>query len=122
MIRADYCGDGQPHTQDGTEIDVADGIGLESRVSASYGFEAEWDPFGAPCISQLRYAGQDPGGSGMTVGDYISKNCTNPWNRTIGVDTTCGSSSDLVYRTNASIFDGTLIPKAHTMNWSSTVH
>jgi hypothetical protein len=127
MIRADYCGDGMPHTQTGTEIDVADGIGLESRVISTYGFEAEWTPTGASCISRTRYNGADPGAPGFTVADYINQNCGNAWNRPVFVGNSCGAASDLQYGVviipNPHGVGGppAIEPNAYTMNWSSTL-
>ena len=54
MVRADYCGDGTPHTIDGTLIDVFDDLSpkVQSRTSTGplWGVEAEWGPDGAVCI------------------------------------------------------------------------
>jgi len=56
MLRADYCGDGAPHTIDGTPIDVYDAIGLQSKDPSFNGtIEAEWDENGARCMSHPRY-------------------------------------------------------------------
>jgi ADYC domain-containing protein len=64
MVRGDYCGDGTPHTVDGTQIDVWDHMGVQSHptlVPSSFRFEAGWTPKGAACISLTRY--QSWGGS-----------------------------------------------------------
>jgi hypothetical protein len=53
MARADYCGDGTPHTVNGTLIDLWDGFGIQSRTTAllpNWGVEAEWAPEGAVCV------------------------------------------------------------------------
>ncbi len=58
MIRADYCGDGQSYTLDRTEIDVYDGLGIQSPESldhATFAFEASWGPDGATCVAKTRY-------------------------------------------------------------------
>lgn len=56
MVRADYCGDGMPHTADGTEIDVFDALGVQqSDPTADLAFEAGWGPDGAVCVSRPRY-------------------------------------------------------------------
>jgi ADYC domain len=56
MVRADYCGNGQPHTADGTLIDVFDTLGVQrSDTSVELDFEAGWGPDGAVCVSQSRY-------------------------------------------------------------------
>jgi uncharacterized protein YjbI with pentapeptide repeats len=45
-IRADYCGDGTPHTVNGTNINLYDDIGVQGD-GAAWGFEAEWTAAGA---------------------------------------------------------------------------
>jgi hypothetical protein len=53
MLRADYCGDGVSHTQDGTEINAFDVFGV--RVdSEAWLAEAEWGPDGARCLVRDR--------------------------------------------------------------------
>jgi hypothetical protein len=52
MVRADYCGDGQPHTVNGTKIHVLDPIGVQKvDPTVSYVVEAEWGPDGAVCLN-----------------------------------------------------------------------
>jgi uncharacterized protein YjbI with pentapeptide repeats len=56
MIRADYCGDGEPHTVNGRSIDVYDGVGVlkpSGGLLSLWLFEAEWSSSGARCISLL---------------------------------------------------------------------
>lgn len=58
MTRADYCGDGQPHTKDGTLIDIYDGMGIQKRVEQKdMVFEAAWGPRGAVYVSRPRIGG-----------------------------------------------------------------
>ncbi len=53
LMRADYCGDGTPHTVDGLEINIYDDEGL--RVdSQAWNFEGEWGSDGAVCVSASR--------------------------------------------------------------------
>ena len=57
-VRADYRGDGAPHTRNGTEIDVADIAGLQRHDSLdnpAYIFEAGWGPTGAVCVAATRW-------------------------------------------------------------------
>jgi hypothetical protein len=55
MTRADYCGDGRPHTRDGTLIDVYDRLGIQTRVERpDMVFEAAWGPEGAVYVSRPR--------------------------------------------------------------------
>jgi hypothetical protein len=55
MVRADYCGDGVPHTVDGTLIDAFDHLSpaIQAQTSKNnpmWGVEAEWGPDGARCV------------------------------------------------------------------------
>jgi hypothetical protein len=62
MVRADYCGNGQSHTSEGTPIDHYDPLGINQRTTvASQGgnpaqaaFEAAWAPDGAACLARTR--------------------------------------------------------------------
>ena len=62
MARADYCGDGTPHTVDGTRINSWDNLSpapIQTRagILQSLGmlFEAGWGPDGAVCLSHTRW-------------------------------------------------------------------
>lgn len=70
LARADYCGDGTPHTANGTLIDVFDTLGVQdSDQSIDLAFEAGWGPDGALCVSRPRYVelGSD--------GDEVAVSC-----------------------------------------------
>ena len=55
MIRADYCGDGVGHTQDGVQIDVYDNTGIQQMEGGpDFSFEASWGPDGAICVEKTR--------------------------------------------------------------------
>ena len=58
MVRADYCGDGTPHTRDGTRIDVYDPLGIQERAPDDPAdpqiFEAGWSPAGATYLYRPR--------------------------------------------------------------------
>lgn len=59
MVRADYCGDGEAHTKDGTSIDNYDDLGIQKRGAAddpSYVFEAGWSGQGAVCVAHTRWS------------------------------------------------------------------
>jgi hypothetical protein len=63
MVRADYCGNGQPHTVDGTLVHVIDTYGIQTRdTSKTWVVEAEWSPAGSSCLNpkNTRLAGQAP--------------------------------------------------------------
>jgi hypothetical protein len=52
MVRADYCGNGVPHTVNGTQIHVLDDRGVQGAdPNVSYAVEAEWGPDGAVCLN-----------------------------------------------------------------------
>jgi hypothetical protein len=52
MVRADYCGDGVPHTVNGTKIHVLDERGVQAAdPNVTYAVEAEWGPDGAVCLN-----------------------------------------------------------------------
>lgn len=53
MMRADYCGDGAPHTHPGIRIDLWDRAGIRSAVG-DMPFEAAWGPQGAVCLARVR--------------------------------------------------------------------
>jgi hypothetical protein len=50
LMRADYCGDGTPHTVNGTLINIYDNLGVQADEE-SWGMEGEWDADGARCIT-----------------------------------------------------------------------
>lgn len=55
MVRADYCGDGNGHTRDGTTIDVFDDAGIQKDEPApGMRFEAGWGKDGAVCVRHTR--------------------------------------------------------------------
>ena len=71
MVRADYCGDGQAHTKDGTSIDNYDDLGIQKRGAAddsTYVFEAGWSPQGAVCVNHTRW-------TDVTTLDQIKTSC-----------------------------------------------
>jgi ADYC domain-containing protein len=61
VARADYCGNGRPHTRDGTMINVWDHLPspgpIQTRGATPAGmlFEAGWDTRGAVCLSHARW-------------------------------------------------------------------
>ena len=57
-VRANYDGRGEDHTKNGTEIDLADILDIQSHESLSdplYVFEAGWGPKGAVCVATTRW-------------------------------------------------------------------
>lgn len=74
MMRADYCGDGTPHTQNGTTINVWDNVGMQTvdvNLPVQWTDEAEWTPNGATSIQQVRWSG--------TAETYIDAHCPERW-------------------------------------------
>jgi hypothetical protein len=63
LARADYCGDGVPHTQDGTQINIWDNLPAPGPIQEHGGllppfgmvFEAGWSTGGAVCVSHARW-------------------------------------------------------------------
>jgi hypothetical protein len=55
MMRADYCGDGTPHTVIGMQVQLFDRAGIIPQFDRDFGsFEAAWGPDGAVCIAHAR--------------------------------------------------------------------
>jgi ADYC domain-containing protein/pentapeptide repeat protein len=57
MLRADYCGDGTPHTITGTPINLYDNAGVQADTE-SWPVDAEWGPSGALCVNHHRGGSQ----------------------------------------------------------------
>lgn len=56
LARADYCGDGQSHTEEGTLVDVYDDLKVLTPVANSgLIFDAAWTTGGAYCIQKERW-------------------------------------------------------------------
>jgi len=59
MARADYCGDGVSHTENGTLIDMYDRLKIQTKSPPSLTtpmlFDAAWTPSGAYCIAKERW-------------------------------------------------------------------
>ena len=49
LLRNDACGDGTPHTSDGSLVNLYDGIGIQQDTE-DWLIEAEWDAAGARCL------------------------------------------------------------------------
>jgi hypothetical protein len=63
VARADYCGNGVPHTHDGTKINIWDTLPPPGPIQSHGGllpplgmlFEAGWNTGGAVCLSRTRW-------------------------------------------------------------------
>ena len=53
MMRADYCGDGRPHTRPGVQVDMWDRAGVQT-AQTNLPFEAAWGAEGAVCLARTR--------------------------------------------------------------------
>jgi hypothetical protein len=98
MLRADYCGDGMPTTRDGTLVDLADAVGMESpEAPANWVFEAEWGAQGAACVKNTRWL-KMPQGTGdhpnEKVRQYINAHCPARW---ASKPTTCATPMSNFY-------------------------
>jgi ADYC domain-containing protein/pentapeptide repeat protein len=54
MVRADYCGNGNSYTINGTAIDLYDALAIQADTAA-WKIEAEWTANGARCIKNSTY-------------------------------------------------------------------
>ncbi len=56
MLRADYCGNGQPGTINGWQINLYDNVGVQADTEGGneWVFEARWSPSGAMCVGEYR--------------------------------------------------------------------
>ncbi len=64
LARADYCGNGESWTREGTTINVYDDRGIQtSTPSSSMSFEAGWGPEGAVCVNEPRFRIADADGT-----------------------------------------------------------
>jgi hypothetical protein len=95
-VRADYCGDGMPHTKDGTLIDLSDRLGIQREEGPSAGmrFEAAWSASGALCVAKTRL----PGGSLQA----IERECPSRLQGRVGpaacnADTLAGRGDALIF-------------------------
>jgi hypothetical protein len=71
MARADYCGDGQPHTKSSTLVAASTPLDPMTTASCMDGrcFEASWSKDGAVCFARPRWSG--PGmGIEACAGDF----------------------------------------------------
>lgn len=74
-MRADYCGDGLAHTEDGTAVLIYDGVGIRADTE-EWLFEAEWDEHGARCLSRQRVASL--GEESPCLRERVQESCGNP--------------------------------------------
>jgi len=99
MVRADYCGDGVAHTENGTSINIWDALGIQTQdLGTGMSFEAEWTTDGAACVKHTRWANSV---SDNPSRDYILAYCPERW---VGPSSTsCGGTTSTFH--TASGFD-----------------
>jgi hypothetical protein len=79
MARADYCGNGVPHTRNGTTIDMWDTLPSPGPIQRRSGllpslgmlFEAGWSTGGAVCLSRARWLLDDGGLLASACPDHL---------------------------------------------------
>jgi hypothetical protein len=75
MMREDVCGDGTPHTVDGTSINLFDNHGIQlDDTSVSWPLEAEWTSEGASCMFHARWTSAGQAGADATKA-YVLQHC-----------------------------------------------
>jgi hypothetical protein len=75
-VRADFCGDGTPYTNDGTVVHMFDKYGV-ALPNPGWAAEAEWTPTGARCATRLRVPDR---GTPTCFDALADANCGSPWN------------------------------------------
>jgi ADYC domain/Pentapeptide repeats (8 copies) len=78
-LRADYCGDGTPHTLTGTEINIYDKLGKQTDTQ-SWLLESNWNADGATCIARPRIASTTAAGAPLCIKERAAVACpTTSW-------------------------------------------
>ena len=94
MARADYCGDGVPHTRNGTLIDMFDDRGIQRPDSpVGFSFEAGWGPQGAVCVREPRYQFSDTEGRQHLPSCWASKPRCDDWTAARSLGAMLGNTS-----------------------------
>ena len=89
LVRADYCGDGEGSTRDGTLIDLYDDRGIQQSDSdPMQEFEAGWTAAGAVCVRHVRVK-QNTSLEGLAFScprlrDLLGTTCTEERARALG--------------------------------------
>ncbi|MBL8633626.1 MAG: pentapeptide repeat-containing protein [Myxococcales bacterium] len=96
LVRADYCGDGTPHTRNGTPIDVYDTYSIQTPDNVGGNtLEADWRADGAHCIKHTRWGTAD---STVTPGEtdlqYVQRVCPS---RLAANDASCSNDANSTF-------------------------
>ena len=98
MVRADYCGDGVSHTENGTAIEVYDTAGFQTETPGNtMPLEAEWSASGASCVKHVRWTATTANPN-QTVEDYIDEHCPSVWAGP--TSTSCGGATSEYFTAN----------------------
>jgi ADYC domain len=132
MARADYCGDGESHTVDGTLVDLYDRRGLDGdpafinqtpAATPALAFEAAWPAKGsALCLSKLRWATLPLGGYCPTLLPDPRVDVQNP--RAKFCDDIPGTARDrinVLSDAGASVFNDSAYLDAGLYRWSNSI-
>ncbi len=98
MARADYCGDGVSHTEDGTLIDVFDPAGVQVAVEDELSFEAGWSTEGAVCVNVPRYVKHDVSGQTVYPSCWAQKPSCASWESALEHGAQIGNDSQHLSR------------------------
>jgi hypothetical protein len=99
LARADYCGDGVPHTENGTLIDVFDPAGIQVGVDdPALSFEAGWSPDGAVCVSAPRFSKHDVSGRTVYPSCWAAKPTCENWEAALELGAQIGNDSQHLSR------------------------
>ncbi len=113
MARADYCGDGVPHTRNGTMINMWDTLPAPGPIQTRAGllpslgmlFEAGWDTGGAVCLSRARWLLDDGG----LIASLCPDRLVPPSLPLLG-PTVCDTMTDvLAFSPNAKLFNASYL-------------
>jgi hypothetical protein len=112
LARADYCGDGVPHTQNGTLINLWDNLGAPGPIVArgptppGMTFEAAWDQHGALCLSHARW------NAGGTVVAAACPNRLRPPGQGMQPGTVCDNIAEALMHSGGPgrLFNESVIP------------
>jgi len=85
-LRADYCGDGQSHTVDGTQINIFDKLGTQADT-LPWNIEANWTPDGATCIDTARLASTLDGSESECIHTRANQVCSTSWSGSVLIRT-----------------------------------
>jgi hypothetical protein len=106
MARADYCGDGVPHTENGTTIDLFDTRGIQTPVqNDGLTFEAGWDANGAVCVREPRYVDEGANGEVILPSCWADKPSCETFEQAVELGAKIGNDSAHLTRYQGCVVD-----------------